>query len=244
MNKRIKEAFDNIHAEEELKMKTKAFLLSKTQKAEKSKWIPHKRLIPVLACLVFLFFGFGGYWIYFTPAATISIDVNPSIELGVNRFDKVVSIEGYNEDGRTFANSLNIKYMNYEEAVQQILASDSIAVLLSQNELLTITVVGPDEKRCEKILSDMESCTNEHANTYCHCAASDEVAAAHEAGLSYGKYKAFLELQTVNPNLTLEDIQDMTMKEIQDLLKELPASESDSIENKQHHGAEHGHGHE
>ncbi len=244
MNKRIKEAFDNIHAEEELKMKTKAFLLSKTQKAVKSKWIPHKRLIPVLACLVFLFFGFGGYWFYFTPAATISIDVNPSIELGVNRFDKVVSIEGYNEDGRKFANSLDIKYMNYEEAVQKILDSDSIAVLLSQNELLTITVVGPDEKRCEKILSDMEDCTTEHANTYCHCATSAEVAAAHEAGLSYGKYKAFLELQAVNPNLTPEDIQDMTMKEIQDLLNELPASEPESDGNTGHHGSEHRHGHE
>ena len=30
-----------------------------------------------------------------TPTAYISIDINPSLELGINRFDRIVSVEGY-----------------------------------------------------------------------------------------------------------------------------------------------------
>ena len=46
------------------------------------------RLVPTLACcLLVLLAGWGGHHAYFTPSAIISIDVNPSLELGVNRFD-------------------------------------------------------------------------------------------------------------------------------------------------------------
>ena len=41
---------------------------------------------------------------------------------------------------------------------------------------------------------------------------------AHEAGLSYGKYKAYLELQALDPTITVVEIQNMTMREIRDLL--------------------------
>lgn len=199
MDKRIKNAFDSIHAEEDLKIKTKAFLLTETQKSRQHKTLPYRRLIPVIACFLFLLIGTGGCFLYFTPAATISIDINPSIELGVNRFDKVVSVDGYNEDGKSFAGSLDVKYLHYETAVRKILSNNLITSLLSQDEFLMITVAGADEKQCGRILSGMEHCTTDHENASCHHASSDEVAAAHEAGLSYGKYRAYLELQALPP---------------------------------------------
>lgn len=45
--------------------------------------------------------------------------------------------------------------------------------------------------------------------------------AAHEAGMSFGKYKAFLELQALNPDITAEDIKDLTMRQIRDMIAEL-----------------------
>ena len=248
MNKKIKNAFDSIHAEDELKIKTKTFLLSNAQSNRQRKTLSYRRLVPVLACFLLLLtgFGFGGCYLYFTPSASISIDVNPSIELGVNRFDRVVSIDGYNEDGQAFADSLEVKFLHYEKAVRKILADSLIDTLLSQDEFLSITVVGPDEKQCGRILSDMEHCTGSHKNTSCHSVTSDEVNAAHEAGLSYGKYKAYLDLHRLCPDLTPEDIRNMTMKEIRDLLNTLPSENSDTNENNETqdtgHGR-HGHGH-
>src|SRR5699024_12320720 len=56
-----------------------------------------RALIPAIACLFLLFFG--GRWLFFTPTATISMDINPSIELNVNRFNQVIGVQSYNDDG-------------------------------------------------------------------------------------------------------------------------------------------------
>lgn len=106
-----------------------------------------------------MLFAFGGYWLYFTPTADISVDINPSIELGINRFDKVVSVSSYNDDGQELLDSINIKYMDYTEAVDQILANENIAALLDNDAVMTITVVGSDGSQSARLLSGVESCT-------------------------------------------------------------------------------------
>lgn len=248
MNDRIKETFDKIYAEEELKEKTKKFLSQKTQEYKKDykkrSIINYPALISTAACLLFLFLG--GRWIYLTPTAEISIDINPSIELGVNRFDKVISVNSYNDDGQTLADSLNIKFINYAEAIRRIMENERITDLLSDDEIMTIAVVGSDEKRYAKMLSNIKSYTAGQRNTHCYFADSAEMAAAHEMGLSYGKYKAFLNLQALDPNITPEEIQGMTMREIRDLIASLskdgeggPQTENGSCPNS---GGGHGNG--
>ena len=44
---------------------------------------------------------------------------------------------------------------------------------------------------------------------------------AHELGMSCGKYRAFLQLQELDPTITPEQVQNMTMREIRDLLNQL-----------------------
>ena len=247
MNDRIKDAFDQIHAEDELKIRTKAFLASRMSGHSRPRVARYRRLIPAAVCLFFLLAGFGGYWAYFMPVAAISIDINPSLELGVNRFDRVVSVEGYNEDGRELASSLKVKYMDYEEAINQVLASESVTGLLSQDQVLTIAVIGQDEERCGRMLSHIESCTQGHENTYCYSAHPQEVAKAHEMGLSYGKYRAFLMLQSLDPTIMPEEIQGMTMREIQDWIQSLSGEDTGEVPDSagmggRHHGEGNGRG--
>lgn len=212
MMPRIKEAFDKICAEDELKARTRAFLIQKTNGYTKGCVQNFQRLAAIAAC--FLSLLAGSYWIYFIPTAEISIDVNPSIELGINRFDQVVSVKGRNDDGKELADSLHLRFTNYTEAIHRTLESKKIVALLSDDETVTIAVIGADEERCARMLSNIESCTAGRKNTYCYLTHSDQVAAAHEMGLSYGKYSAFLELQALDPNITSEEIQDMSMREI------------------------------
>lgn len=49
----------------------------------------------------------------------------------------------------------------------------------------------------------------------------NEVAAAHSLWLSYRKYKVFLELQTLDPNIAIEDIMELTMRQIRDMINAL-----------------------
>ena len=85
MNNRFKCVFDKIHAEEDLKEKTKAYLRSRMLKgrASVSGRIPLRPLVAVASVLIFIFVT-AGFRFYFTPSVVISIDINPSIELGIN----------------------------------------------------------------------------------------------------------------------------------------------------------------
>lgn len=231
MDTKLKAAFSQIRAEEELKDSTRAFLAEKTQgytgKAKKKR--RGFALAACAACLLLLLLG--GSWFYLTPTATISIDINPSVELGVNRFDRVVSVTGFNEDGRKLTETLEIRFKNYADAVELILNSDKIENLLARGELMEITVTGPDEDRSAQILSGVETCTAGRENTCCHAAQPEEVASAHEAGLSCGKYRAFLEAQELDPDLQPEAVQGMTMKEIRELIARLSDERESSEQN-------------
>lgn len=229
MNDKWKEAFGEIHAEEELKESTRRFLVQKTGNYRKHRGWGYKRLIPVVASMVILLAGLGGYQVYFRPVSVISIDVNPSLELGVNRFDRVVSVKGFNEDGRKLADSVNVKYAEYTDALEQILSSDSVRRCLGRDEVVTIDVVGDDEGACGRMLSNIEHCTSGHRNTYCGSSNLEDVEAAHELGLSYGKYRAYLELRELDPDVMPEDIQGMTMREIRDLIERLSGDDSEVL---------------
>ena len=91
MDERIKEAFEQVRAESGLKDRTKAYVSRKTGSYRRAGTAKYKVLASAFACVALLLFG--GYWLYFTPTVEISIDVNPSIELGVNRFNRIVSLK-------------------------------------------------------------------------------------------------------------------------------------------------------
>lgn len=247
MNNAFKELFGPIRAEEDLKDRTKAFLAERTRDYTKAG--TEKRRYPAYAaaCVCLLLTLLGGRWLYFTPTAAISIDINPSLELSVNRFDRVIAVTGFNEDGQRLSSALDVKYKNYAQAVEQILHHDSVTALLSDGEVMSITVVGPDGQQSAKLLSGVEACAAGQCNIDCYFAQPEEAAAAHEAGLSCGKYRAFLELQRLDPDITPEAVRGMTMREIRDRIDRLsPEGESDAPRPGKwgdgHHGNGGGHG--
>ena len=122
------------------------------------------------------------------PDAFISIDINPSLELGINRFDKVVSVAGWNEDGNDLADSLDIKYMDYSDAIETLLSDQIIENYLSQDGLMDLTAACENTSRHDEIMENVESCTSRHFNVHCHSGDAQEMLDTHEEGLSFGKY--------------------------------------------------------
>lgn len=232
MEHKIREAFDSIHAEENLKETTRTFLLEQTNEyGEKaSRNFAYRRAVPVLLSLFLLVIGFGGHRIYFTPTSVISIDMNPSLELGINRFDRVISVEGFQEEGKALAASLSIRHMEYIEALEEIMANERVIEGLSEDEILTISVIGNGGEQNQKMLATIEASTAGHKNTYCYYADTEDVKEAHHTGISYGKYRAFLEVQALDPDITTEDIQEMTMREIHDLTDDHSSGCHDDIQ--------------
>lgn len=233
MDHKIREAFDSVHAEEDLKEATRAFLAGKAGRYG-NRHAPFQALVPAALCALFL--AAGGRWLYFTPTAEISIDINPSLELGVNRFDRVISVDGYNDEGKALAEDLHLIFTDYSDALTEILESDQISSLLSDNAVMSITVVSSGEAQSSRLLSGAESCTAGRGNTHCYSADYGELAAAHGMGLSYGKYRAFLEIRDLYPDITCQEVGEMTMKEIQDLTDSCPENSGPGGRNHHRHG--------
>ncbi len=224
MNDRIKNTFDKIQAEESLKKHTREFLFQQTngyQNRRPSLAGQWRRFALAAACLIVFLLGAGGFGIYFTPTSAVSIDINPSLELEINRFDKVISVKGYNTDGEALASSLDIRHLDYNDALDCILENEEISTLLSENEVLSITVTGSNEIQSRQILADTQAFTASNQNIYCCEGNSHEVETAHEAGMSFGKYQAFQQLQQLDPSVTEQDAQEMTMSEIHHRIHQL-----------------------
>lgn len=226
MHDALKEAFDQVRAEEALKERTRAFLWQKTRGYTRSAPPPGRRWIPAAACLVLLtVMLWGGTWLYFTPTMEISVDINPSIELGVNRFDRVISVDGYNEDGQALAQLLDVKYQDFEDAIDRILENETVSTLLSGDGLLSITVVGEDDAQAARVLTRIESCTAGRENVCCYAAHAEDMETAHALELSCGKYRMYQELLALDPDIRVDEVRGMTMRELQTLIDSLAAGE-------------------
>ena len=220
MYNKIKDAFDAVRAEDELKRNTKQFLSAYTAKAENP--IRYKKVAVAFAALVLMLLSFGSWRSYVTPVSAISVDVNPSVELGVNRFDRVVAVDGYNEDGTELAASVDLKNLNYSDALEVLLGSEAMQPYVAEDGLVSITVIGSTRQKGEKMSNRIRSCGYAQSpNVECHSANREEAEAAHEAGMSFGKYRAFLELRNLAPEITANDIQTWTMRQIRDRINEL-----------------------
>lgn len=218
----IGSAFDSVHASEELKERTKRAVM---QRAVRGGERPRRRVkrgvayaicVAAVLCIVFL-----GANLYLTPTSTISIDINPSIEMDVNRFDRVIDVRGRNEDGVALASTLDVVNETYEDAVYELLESETVSSALSSDGLLSIAVIQSDAAQGEEIASFINSCTQNRGNVECYCMDVEDVSEAHSLGLSYGRYRYYLLLHEYDPSITPEQVNSMSMREIRALLDEL-----------------------
>ena len=243
MRDELKTALDKVTADDALKQSTRAFLARQTHDYGAAKARPRtaRRLAAAFACLALVVTGGTGYWVYFSPTCAVSIDINPSVELAVNRFDKVISVDGIGEDGDALAESLDVRFLSYADALDRLLQNPTVEDYLAQDEVLSIAVAGDDQGQTDAILAQSETCTAGTQNVYCQAASAEEIEQAHEAGLSFGKYQAFLELQSLDPSVAPEDVQGLTMREIRDRIAAL-SGDPESVPGGHGYGAGNGNG--
>ncbi|MCC8027879.1 MAG: hypothetical protein LIP16_21555 [Clostridium sp.] len=219
MSERIKNAFDGIYAEEQLKTHTRDFLRQKLYERKRGRACLLKYAAAV--CCMAALLGVGGHHFYFTPVSYISIDVNPSLEFGLNRMDRVISVTPYNEDGTAAVKNLGLKNLRYDDAIVTLLGSEEMSGYLTPDARISISVVSGNEDKNAKIQERVMECTgNRYGAVSCHAGSGEDIKNAHHAGLSFGKYQAFRKLQSLDPLVTAEDVRGLSMSQIQDLIGE------------------------
>lgn len=125
-------------------------------KKKKNRWAP----LAAAACLALVLVGGGGGYYYYTAnnavASLVSLDVNPSIQLEVNKNEKVLSATPMNDDGAEILADMDLKGTPADVAMYAIIGSllqhgyvDELA-----NSIL-ITVEDDDQARGEKLQQEL-----------------------------------------------------------------------------------------
>jgi hypothetical protein len=88
-------------------------------------------------------------WAYYTPYCYVSLDINPSIEYSLNRFDRVLSYSAVNEDGAKIVSDLRLRNKNINDAVALTIQKIADDGYLTQDEIGNI-MIAASSKRMEQ----------------------------------------------------------------------------------------------
>lgn len=129
--------------------------------------------------------------------AYMSIDVNPSIELGVNRDMKVIEIKGYNEDGIKIVSGLHDwKKQDVSDVTQIILTQMKKAGYLEHDNSVVISTVHSEtavkqaeEKLNQNINEIKQTASQQKLAVTVYSGTKDEMEKAHKLGMTTGQYQ-------------------------------------------------------
>lgn len=221
MKDKLYDAFDSIQASERLKRSTLARIRSKTFDYGRNQFRYRQHRRHLAAGLLSLVLAFSGLGIWYLPAASIGLDINPSLELTVNALDRVIALKGKNGDGLEVAKHLDVAGMPYDEAMQRILISEELAPYLENGSMISISVVGGGndihaDEMLSKVVCRAYAIAEDENVFYCQTD-KETLAAAREAGLCIPRYLAWQHLLETDPDVTAEEVSLMPKEEIRAL---------------------------
>ena len=254
MKNDIRRSFEKIKSEEGLKQSTRESVLNKLNEKPKPRRNFQRFSLAVAAAAFIFFIGAGSFQMYFSESSYIDMDVNPSIELSVNRFDRVIRMSAYNKDGKEVLSELNLKHKSYKDAVALILKKIKEKGYLKQNGMISVTVQGKDREKASEIKTlqtEIDQCISEHGgrqNVEVYAVSKRLKKKSHHLNVTPAKYLAIKELQKVDQTATVEKCRDHSISEIKDYTKQCEEGHENSHGNSQdrqqggHHGSGGHHG--
>jgi hypothetical protein len=103
-----------------IKVGKQAPSIGEVYSGEIAKKVPIYRYASVAASLLFVLFFGGVSYAYYTPVTSVEVNINPSIELKLNRWERIIKSIPLNDDGVKVLNSLDIKNMPINEGLNLI----------------------------------------------------------------------------------------------------------------------------
>ncbi|MBR0598492.1 hypothetical protein [Sinanaerobacter chloroacetimidivorans] len=234
---RIIRYFDQIKADEELKEKTKSYireriaaenekndsLTSNPYSSKKRKYTLRRWSLAALSIAACLIIMIGGYAYYKTPINYISLDINPSVELGLNRFGRVIETEAINADGNSLLNGTKILNMSADDAIEELSlkAEEKGYIRDDGSTVIAVTALSKQYNEAAKIrdqadktLRTMISKGTLNAIVYTDSADLLLRTEARGFGLSPGKYKLILLLQSLDSGVEIDQYRNTRITDI------------------------------
>lgn len=183
----------------------------------------YTRIISAAACLLALLLFLPAAYLYVTPETYISVDVNPSVELSVNHFGRIISAKAYNKGAEKILDEMKLKNKNYEAAVKELVSNKKLEQYIEKNAYVLFTVFSNNEIKEQQVLQYLTSTAAEEVRVHhegtqvdCHEVDKETLEQAHHNGTTAGKYSAIEELQKENPDINVKEYTHHSVGEIKD----------------------------
>ncbi|MCT4688945.1 anti-sigma-I factor RsgI family protein [Vallitalea sp.] len=176
------------------------------------------RRIAAIIVIIFLISGFGvSAYAYYTPYGYINIDINPSIEIIYNRFNRILKINGINEDGKNMVDNISdYKNKKVETIVGDIIAETTLDNNDEINVLLTF------DKLEDKTIDNVKRYLDEDSkvNVYAVEVPEDDYKQAKDDNVSPGKSALIDEVRKVAPSYKKEKLEEITIDELIEVIED------------------------
>lgn len=153
------------------KLKNKGYSIGQElciqQKQSSNRMVQKLSICASLALVLLSFAGIGSHS-YVEPYSYVSLDINPSIEYALNRYDKVISVSGINTEGQQIVASIesDIKNQNITTALGVTIGQLEKDHYINQEEYnhVIVSVYSSNDTKTQSITSRVNSLSVEKSN--------------------------------------------------------------------------------
>ena len=233
----FRSAVSHIKAKESIKRKTEEYLMENLSSTGPAPDLvrtrnPLMKRVIVAAC-TFVFIctaSIGAYAYYKTPTSFLSLDINPSVELGVNTFGKVVSATAYNSDGKTILDGQNVFGSDVKDAINTLVksaaqkgfvAKDGSTVIAVTSETDNSETAAELQDAAEQGAASAVESQGDTASVLKENVALERRDEARKLGITPGKLNLIGKLQALDPAITVDEYKDAKVTDIMKKFVEL-----------------------
>ncbi len=165
----------------------------------------------------------GGFLIFNSPRNYVSLDINPSIMISTNLFDKVVKVEALNDDAKKIIEEENFYGKDVSNAINNIVkkATDLGYVDKNDDNVILVSTYCDNEQKREKLQQSIHKNLDEKLNNNGIRSliidtelTEEDAKKANEYGVSEAKILFVKQAINQNPDLQFEDLIYLPAKEI------------------------------
>lgn len=176
------------------------------------------RIAAIAACLALVACLIGGAVDFLRPVAYVGIDVNPSVELTLNRFDIVVGTHALNDDGQQALDEAPCMWRAFDDAARDL--DGAMRSIAGGGAVVEVSIDCDNENRYVALAAQSNDCFGRNGEAHCNRTSAEERQAAHDSGMGVAKYRSYQALQEAGVDISAEKCASMSMRQLRDLLVE------------------------
>ena len=190
-----------------------------------------KKAVIIASSIVFLLgASVGGFSFLRAPVSYISVDINPSVELGFNAMNQVVSVKGFNSDSNTILSGKNLTNLSVSDAVKTLIKSATSHGFIAADGSTVVSITTETDNKDaaaqlgNSALAGASRAVQESGDTI--ILHKDNVSLslrekAENLGLTAGKYNLIEKLQALDPTISVNAYKDAKVTDIVNKINEL-----------------------